>query len=175
MTFHILLRHDDAGGLFKCDIEIKNAPCRANRGLAQTLPLASHCSKRNARKLPRCGAGVRTKSTYCDLSSFGPELFGIGWSDIYLGGPYRPVKDKMYWPGGLKSAPGQLVNAYVEGSMHTFILCNLYKGMIDIFFPNRCGPCQRIAPLYEQLAAKYPRADFLKVDVDKCPVSIKNG
>ena len=28
---------DDAGGLFKRDIEIKNAPCRANRGLAQTL------------------------------------------------------------------------------------------------------------------------------------------
>ena len=23
------------------------------------------------------------------------------------GGPYGPVKDKMYWPGGLKSAPGQ--------------------------------------------------------------------
>ena len=38
-TFHILLRHDDAGGLFRSDIEIKNAPCRANRGLAQTLPL----------------------------------------------------------------------------------------------------------------------------------------
>ena len=36
-TLHILLRHDDAGGLFKRDIEIKNAPCRANRGLAQTL------------------------------------------------------------------------------------------------------------------------------------------
>ena len=25
----------------------------------------------------------------------------------YLGGPYGPVKDKMYWPGGLKRAPGQ--------------------------------------------------------------------
>ena len=43
--------------------------------------LASRCSKRTARKLPRCGTGARAKSTYCDLSSFGP------------------VKDKMYWPG----------------------------------------------------------------------------
>lgn len=32
----------------------------------------------------------------------------------------------------------------------------------------RCGPCQRIAPLFEQFPNKYPRAIFLKVDVDKC-------
>ena len=69
--------------------------------------LASRCSKRIARKLPRCGTGARAKSTYCDLSSFGPALFEIWWPDIYLGGPYGPVKGKMYWPGGLKSAPGQ--------------------------------------------------------------------
>ena len=60
--------------------------------------LASRCSKRIARKLPRCGTGARAKSTYCDLSSFGPALFEIWWPDIYLGGPYGPVKDKMYWP-----------------------------------------------------------------------------
>jgi len=33
----------------------------------------------------------------------------------------------------------------------------------------RCGPCQKISPAFEQLAAKYPKAIFLKVDVDKCP------
>ena len=61
--------------------------------------LASRCTcKRTARKLPRCGTGTRAKSTYCDLSSFGPALFEIWWPDIYLGGPYGPVKDKMYWP-----------------------------------------------------------------------------
>ena len=60
--------------------------------------LASRCSKRDARKLPRCGTGDRAKNTYCELSSFGPALFEIWWPDIYLGGPYGPVTDKMYWP-----------------------------------------------------------------------------
>ena len=60
--------------------------------------LASRCSKRAARKLPRCGTGDCAKNTHCELSSFGPALFEIWWPDIYLGGPYGPVTDKMYWP-----------------------------------------------------------------------------
>nr|CAD7458387.1 unnamed protein product [Timema tahoe] len=37
-----------------------------------------------------------------------------------------------------------------------------------------CGPCQRIAPHFEQFARKYPRACFLKVDVDKCQETAAN-
>lgn len=35
-------------------------------------------------------------------------------------------------------------------------------------FLLRCGPCQRIAPVFQQLAGKYLKAVFIKIDVDKC-------
>ena len=71
--------------------------------------LVSRCSKRAARKLPRCGTGDRAKNTYCELSSFGPALFEIWWPDIYLGGPYGPVTDKMYWPELVRRASGPVL------------------------------------------------------------------
>ena len=32
---------------------------------------------------------------------------------------------------------------------------------------HRCGPCQRIKPVLEDLAAKHPTVTILKVDVDE--------
>ncbi|KAJ1622731.1 thioredoxin-like protein [Pavlovales sp. CCMP2436] len=35
------------------------------------------------------------------------------------------------------------------------------------FTATWCGPCKQIAPTFEELAAKNPQSDFVKVDVDE--------
>lgn len=37
------------------------------------------------------------------------------------------------------------------------------------YFLYRCGSCQRIAPIFEEMASKFKNALFLKVDIQNCP------
>jgi len=37
------------------------------------------------------------------------------------------------------------------------------------FTATWCGPCQRIAPVFVEYAKRYPKALFVKIDVDQCP------
>uniref|UniRef100_V5GYT8 Thioredoxin-like protein n=1 Tax=Anoplophora glabripennis TaxID=217634 RepID=V5GYT8_ANOGL len=63
-------------------------------------------------------------------------------------GSVRVINDEAHFQAELSNAAARLV--------------------VADFTATWCGPCQRIAPVFQQLAAKYPKAVFLKIDVDQC-------
>ncbi|XP_042878786.1 thioredoxin-like protein 1 [Penaeus japonicus] len=42
------------------------------------------------------------------------------------------------------------------------------KLVVADFTSARCGPCQRIAPVFADMAGRFPNAVFLKIDVNQC-------
>ncbi|GAB2219593.1 hypothetical protein Droror1_Dr00007230 [Drosera rotundifolia] len=71
----------------------------------------------------------------------------------------------------LKSAlnDGQVIGIHSRSELESKLnaASKLYRLAILYFTATWCGPCRFISPVYTSLAAKYPNAVFLKVDIDE--------
>ena len=57
------------------------------------------------------------------------------------------------------------VKVIQEDSMFQTELSSAGSKLVVVdFTASWCGPCKRIAPFYDELSTKYPKAVFLKVD-----------
>jgi thiol-disulfide isomerase/thioredoxin len=54
----------------------------------------------------------------------------------------------------------------IEKDQEVIIEEALYPKIL-YFTATWCGPCQRIQPVYKELAEKFPNINFFKIDVDK--------
>lgn len=58
-----------------------------------------------------------------------------------------------------------------DGQFETELTAAERRLVVVDFSAEWCGPCKRIAPFYDELSTRFPRAVFLKVDVDTCPTT----
>lgn len=69
----------------------------------------------------------------------------------------------------MSSIPSErLVQHANDTTFDQLVLQSQVPVLVD-FYADWCGPCQRLAPVLEQLAAENPKAAIVKVNVDQSP------
>jgi len=64
---------------------------------------------------------------------------------------------------------GSVKHVTEDGRLSNELMNAGSKLVVVDFTATWCGPCQRIAPVFNDLAGRYSKALFLKIDVDQCP------
>lgn len=60
---------------------------------------------------------------------------------------------------------------FISISTFSFELQHINKNQVVIYFTaSWCGPCKFITPLFHEMAAKYPNADYVNIDVEELSV-----
>jgi thioredoxin 1 len=84
----------------------------------------------------------------------------------------RPQSDNPALTQGEQEMPTAQKNSLVhhanESNFGDIVLKSSVPVLVD-FYADWCGPCQRLAPILEDLAAETPNARIVKVNVDQNP------
>jgi len=65
-------------------------------------------------------------------------------------------------------AASNIRNVSSDGDFTTELANAGTKLVVADYFATWCGPCRGIAPAFADMSTRYPKAVFLKVDVDQC-------
>lgn len=75
----------------------------------------------------------------------------------------------------MRTASKQSIQHANDSTFEQLVLQSNVPVLVD-FYADWCGPCQRLAPVLEELAAETPHARIVKVNVDHSPrVSAEYG
>ncbi len=98
-------------------------------------------------------------------------IAGLAWaanSDTFANLPFmKQPLDFIFGEKNMSVVEEKVLHAN-ESNFPSLVLQSQVPVLVD-FYADWCGPCQRIAPVLEQLAVELPHAKIVKVNVDHNP------
>jgi thioredoxin 1 len=86
----------------------------------------------------------------------------------FLNGFQLPLSTSNIGDENMPATHASRVQHATDSTFRSLVLDSAQPVLVD-FYADWCGPCQRLAPVLEELAAENPQASVVKVNVDQCP------